>query len=112
MSARRSAVFCQVIGGEDLNLVNRIDVLPADDGTRRTGSSRDHTIDRDEILVAATAVDVEPSGAEAVGIERVERSTPDTRLQQWQINGIPSVQWEVLDVFRFDRPSKLCVRLK
>src|SRR5262249_34539458 len=67
----------------------------------------DRAIDRHQVLIVARAVDAEVAVRDAVGIERADRAAADARLQRRQKDRIASVQGELLNLFRLDRPRHL-----
>jgi len=107
LAGRRPAVFGAVVSCQNLNLLNRVDILRAKHGSGGTGASRDGAIHRHNVLIRAAAVDTEATIAHAVRIESADGSACNSRLKQCEVNRVPAVQCEIFDLLGLDHASHL-----
>ena len=112
LAAARAPVLGHVVAGQNLDFLDRVHVLNADDGARSPRADRRRAVDGDVVLVAAAAVDAEASVGEAGEAVVVEAPADDARLQPGDANRVAAVEGDLLDVLRLDRFSQRGIALQ
>ena len=107
LSGGGAPVLGAKIRREHLHFLDRLDILRAEHRSRRPGPRGDRAIDHDDVFVVAAAVDAEAAVADAVGIERPDRPAADAGFERREIDRIPAVDGQLLNLPRFDRPRHL-----
>ena len=87
-----ASVFGGVIGSQDLDFFDGVDVLRAEHGAGGAGAGGDGAIDHDDVFVGAATVDGEASVGNRIGIEGADGAAADTGFEESEINGVAAVE--------------------
>jgi hypothetical protein len=101
LAAAGTAVLGRVVGREDLDFLNGVEIGGADRGAVGAGADTDRAVERDQGILRTAAVDGEAAGIEAVAESRAAAAA-DARLQHRQEQRVAAVQREVLNLRLFD----------
>jgi hypothetical protein len=107
LAAGGAAVLRGEAGGEDLHLLDGVDVRQADVGPRRARAQAGDAVVGQDVLVGPTPVDHPPAVAEVGGVEATEVASPHSRLQHRQAQRVAAIQHQVLDLAGLDEAADL-----